>query len=109
MAWFKDGSLLKIRRPAQWGILLALSAVLVALLEWAHLPAALLLGPMIAGILIETNGGNIRVPVVPYWFSQAVIGCLVARSITPEILTTFTAHWTLFLGVMLAVIAAPDR
>jgi membrane AbrB-like protein len=82
------------------------SAVLVALLEWAHLPAALMLGPLIAGILIETGGGDVRVPALPYSFAQAVIGCLVARVITPQILSTFALHWPLFLGIMLAVITA---
>ena len=37
---------------AQWGVLLACSALLAAVLEIAGLPAALLLGPMIAGIFV---------------------------------------------------------
>jgi uncharacterized protein len=105
-AWFKAEPLLKVPRPAQWGVLLMVSAVLVGLFEWAHLPAALMLGPMIAGILIETGGGDVRVPALPYSFAQAVIGCLVARVITPQILSTFVLHWPLFLGIMLAVITA---
>lgn len=104
--WIKAEPLLKVPRPAQWGILIAGSAVLVVLLEWAHLPAALMLGPMMAGILIETGGGEVRVPAPLYNFAQAVIGCLVARAITPQILSTFGHHWFLFLGSMLAVITA---
>jgi membrane AbrB-like protein len=95
-----------VPRPAQWLILLFLSVVLMVLLEWLRLPAALLLGAMFAGILIETGGGKIRVPALPFQFSQAVIGCLVASRITPQILKTFGGHWPVFLGVMLAVIAA---
>ena len=106
MAWLREEHLSKVPRPAQWLILFLLSVLLVVLLEWCHLPAALLLGAMFAGILIETGGGDIRVPALPFQFSQAVIGCLVASRITPEILKTFEGHWLLFLGVMLAVVAA---
>jgi membrane AbrB-like protein len=92
-------------RPAQWAVLCLGSAILVALLEFVHLPAALLLGAMAAGILVETGGGSVRVPAWLYRFSQAVIGCLVARAITPPILKTFAGHWPLFVGIMLTVIA----
>ena len=54
-----------VPRIAQWAILLALSLVFALLLELAGLPAALLLGPMIGAILVETNGGVIRVPALP--------------------------------------------
>ena len=102
--WFKAEPLKKVSRTAQWGVLLTVSAMLVGLFNWAHLPAALMLGPMVAGILIETGGGSVRVPAWLYSFAQAVIGCLVARAITPQILSAFALHWTLFLGIMLAVI-----
>ena len=57
-AWFKAEPLKKVSRTAQWGVLLTVSAMLVGLFNWAHLPAALMLGPMVAGILIETGGGE---------------------------------------------------
>jgi membrane AbrB-like protein len=93
-------------RAAQWGILVALSTGLTALLKMGQLPAALMLGPMIAGILVETGGGNVRVPRRAFAFAQAAIGCMVARFITGEILATFAHQWPLFLGVVTAVIAA---
>jgi membrane AbrB-like protein len=95
----------KAPRAAQWGLLLLLSALLVALLMSVHLPAALLLGAMLAGVLLETGGASVRIPGWLYRFSQAVIGCLIARVITIRILKTFAVHWPLFLGVMLTVIA----
>ncbi len=105
-AWFKAEPFLKISRPAQWCVLLALSAVMVTLLGWVRLPAAWMLGPMIAGILLETGGGSVRVPELPYAFAQAVIGCMIARTLTPQILSTFLGHWPLFLGVTVSVVAA---
>jgi membrane AbrB-like protein len=94
-------------RPAlQWALLLAGSALLAALFRLAGLPAALLLGPLVAGIVLSTNGGSLRVPRLPYIGAQAIIGCLIARAITPQILLAFLARWPLFLAVTLAVIAA---
>ncbi len=101
--WFKNGPFAS--RLAQWGILLIVSAVLVALLEWVRLPAALMIGPMMAGIFMETSGAKIRIATPLYWLSQVVIGCMIARVITAPILKTLATHWPLFLGVMLSIIA----
>ena len=90
---------------AQWGVLLACSALLAAVLEIAGLPAALLLGPMIAGILVGTNGGRIRAPRLPVLAAQTIVGCLVARAITGDIVLAFLKDWPLFLGVVLVIIA----
>jgi membrane AbrB-like protein len=81
-----------------------LSLVLAASLLWAHLPAALLLGPMIAGIIIGTSGGGLRVGKLPHEFAQATIGCLIARAITPEIVSRFSVEWPLFVGMGTAII-----
>jgi uncharacterized membrane protein AbrB (regulator of aidB expression) len=89
----------------QWTALLAGSAVFAALLELAAFPAALLLGPMLAGILLALNGGAIRVPRLPVTIAQTMIGCLVAHAITGDIVVTFFRNWPLFVGVVAAIIA----
>jgi membrane AbrB-like protein len=96
----------KLRPGVQWGLLLIGSVAFAALFTAARLPAALLLGPMVAGIVVGTNGGHIRVPRLPYVTAQALIGCLIARSITQEIALAFLARWPLFLAITFAVIAA---
>jgi membrane AbrB-like protein len=106
LAWLKEQPLARLPGAVQWSLLLLVSALLVALLEWAHLPAALLLGALLAGILHETAGGHVRVPALPFWFSQAVIGCLIARVFNPHILRTFAGRWPLFVTIMLAVIVS---
>jgi membrane AbrB-like protein len=83
-----------------WAVLLAASAVMGGALEWVRLPAALLLGPLVAAVLVETAGGSVKVPRILLMAAQAVIGCLVARSITPAIVSGFSAHWPVFLGVV---------
>jgi uncharacterized protein len=91
---------------AQWAVLVATSAPLAALLEVVGLPAAWLLGPMIAGILVGSNGGTIRAPRLPVFAAQAIVGCLVARAITGEIVLRFLKDWPLFLSVIVSIVAA---
>jgi uncharacterized protein len=91
---------------ARWGVLIALSVLFAALLTWARLPAALLLGSMLAGILVENGGAGILVPQLPFSFAQAVVGCMIARVLTSTILHSFLHQWPLFLGISLLVIVA---
>jgi len=90
----------------RWAILGLVSAVVGAVLHLAHLPAALMLGPMIAGIALEMAGGTVRIPPVAMSVAQGIIGCLVARAITHDILGAFAARWPLFLGVVALTLLA---
>jgi uncharacterized protein len=102
----QSSSHLRLSPLAQWAILVAASVPLAALLEVVGLPAALLLGPMIAGILVGSNGGTIRAPRLPVFAAQTIVGCLVARAITGEIVLRFLRDWPLFLSIMLSIVAA---
>jgi membrane AbrB-like protein len=99
------GPIERLSPAGQWVILVAGSAALAALLELLGLPAALLLGPMIAGIALATNGGGIRVPGLPALAAQALVGCLVARAITADIVLAFWRDWPLLVGVVLVIVA----
>jgi membrane AbrB-like protein len=87
-------------------ILVVLSGFLGLGLEAIRLPAALLLGPMIAAILVAVAGGGIRVTHRLVLIAQAVIGCMIARSIPPTIVGEILRGWPLFVAVVIAVIAA---
>lgn len=91
---------------AQWAILVVLSAILATLLELAQFPAALLVGPMLAGIIAGVNGATVRPPRLAFMAAQAVVGCLIARSIELEIFASFLAAWPIFLGVVLVTLVA---
>jgi uncharacterized protein len=86
-------------------MLIAGSALLATLLEIVGLPAALLLGPMIAGIVLATNGGQISAPRLPVQAAQAIVGCMAARAITGDIVFAFLKDWPLFLAVVVAIVA----
>jgi uncharacterized membrane protein AbrB (regulator of aidB expression) len=76
-----------LSKPVQWLILVALSLAVTALIGLTGLPAAILLGPMIAAIIIETNGGSIRLPPYVRLIAQAIVGCMLASAVSPEIVT----------------------
>jgi hypothetical protein len=89
---------------AQWGALIGLSVLLGGALEAAGLPAAFLLGPMAAGVLIGTNGGLIRAPRLPATAAQTMVGCLMGQALTADIVHSFAKDWPLFIGVVMVII-----
>ncbi len=88
----------------QWTFLLAATILFVILLELVHLRAALLLGAMMAAILVAVYEGQPVIPGAFFQFAQAVIGCLIARSIDPSIVSTIVRQWPVFLLSITAVI-----
>jgi len=93
-------------RLVQWAILAAGSVLLAAIFAGVGLPAALLLGPMVAGIMLASNGGTIRAPHWPVMAAQTIVGCLVARAVTSDIILAFLKGWPLFLSLVVVMIAA---
>ena len=90
----------------QWGVILLLSLVFAGLLELANLPAAMLIGPMLAAVVAGTNGATVRLARPIFSSAQAVIGCLVAASIEFEIFVSFLHDWPLFAGAVFATLVA---
>jgi membrane AbrB-like protein len=90
----------------RWAVLLAASALAAGLLQWVRLPAALLLGPLVAAILAQTAGGAVTIPRAFLAAAQTVIGCLVARSITAPIVAGFVSRWPVLLAVVALSVAA---
>lgn len=85
---------------AQWAVLIALSLVVLVPLELMHLPAALLLGPMVAAIAMGVGEARIKVPAAAFTAAQAVIGCLMARALPGSIFVELVRDWPIYvLGV----------
>ena len=98
---------LRDRVLSQWGVVLALSLVFLVALEALHLPAALLLAPMIAGILFSAAGGTVRVTEPLYAGAQGVVGCMIARSLPLSNFTEAVHDWPVFaIGVGSTVVVA---
>ena len=90
-----------------WIVLFALSAALGALLLWLHAPAALMLGPLIAAIVVASYGGRLSLPLAPFVVAQGIVGSMIARSIPLSIAGDIAGHWLLFsFGVMSVVVVS---
>lgn len=88
-----------------WLGLTAASIALALLLESIGLPAAWLLAPMALAIAGAVYAGlELRVPGWASAAAQALIGCLTAHAITPEIFATLLRDWPLFLATTTATI-----
>ena len=92
--------------PGQWLVLLAVSAGLVGGLELGGVPAALLIGPMLAGIALGVGGATARVPRPAFGMAQGVIGCLIASSVSADIFPLLRQHWLPITGAVFATLAA---
>lgn len=90
----------------RWAVLVALSVVIGAVLQWARLPGAIMLGPLAAAILTATGGATVKIPPPATLAAQAVLGCFVAGSITASIADGFVRQWPLFLGIVALTVAA---
>ncbi|QDX28651.1 AbrB family transcriptional regulator [Dickeya poaceiphila] len=90
----------------QWIILLSGSLALGSGLQLCHVPAALLLGPMLVGVAMGLNGTTIRIPRTFFYASNAVLGCLVAQSLSPSILTPLVKEWPLVLFILISTLVA---
>ncbi|MDI4231405.1 AbrB family transcriptional regulator [Bradyrhizobium sp. Arg237L] len=90
----------------RWAVLFAASLLLAGVLQWVRLPAALLLGPLAAAALVQMGGGAVRVPRLLIVAAQAIIGCLVAQSITPAIISGFVRYWPIILATVALSVGA---
>lgn len=95
----------RLAAAVQWGVLVALSAGIAAFLLWIHAPAALMLGPLIAGIIVASSGGKVRFPLPPFVLAQGIVGCLIASMVPLSIVDDVLRHWVLFTAGVVLVVA----
>ncbi len=87
-----------------WAALVLASGALAMALNWAAFPAALLLGPMLCAIAFGVRGARLSVSKSGFQAAQAMIGCLVAKAVTAEIVATLAADGLLILAVVLVTV-----
>lgn len=91
--------------PLRWGLAVLLTFLVVELFQAVSMPAAQLLGAMVVGIAVAVNGGRLALPATAMLFSQSIIGCLVARSIRPDVFADIGEKWPVYLGMVLSMLA----
>jgi len=96
----------RLAPASQWTALIVLSVGIGAVLLWMHAPAALMLGPLVAGIVVASGGGKVRFPLPAFVLAQGIIGCMIARMMPLSILGDILSHWVLFTVGILSVVVA---
>lgn len=88
----------------QWGLVAGLSILTTVPLEVAGFPAALLIGPMVAGIIVALGGGTIHLPRIFFFIVQVVLALMIATMVSKDFVGTFLDNWPLMLLVVASVI-----
>ncbi len=82
----------------RWGLLAVFSLVLVMAMELLHLPAALLLGPMIAAIALVVTGVEFTLANPVFVLAQGVVGMMIAGHLPLNVFHEIAADWVIFLA-----------
>lgn len=91
----------------QWSALVVGGIVLGTGMELAHVPAALLLGPLIWAAFLGMRGVKVHVARPVHQFGQAVAGALIALHLDPQILVRTAEIWpVVLLFVILTLLLA---
>lgn len=94
------------RHLTSWSALIALTVPLTALMLWLHAPAALMLGPLISGIVFASWGGKVNYPVPVFGVAQGIVGSMIAKMVPLTIVGDILGHWALFTVGVVSVVAA---
>ncbi len=94
------------RHAAHWAGLVAGSIACALLFQRLHLSAALLMGPIAAAIFFASRETPVRVPPRLFVFAQAIVGCMIARTMPLALLGEIGRSWPLFVMAVGSVLAA---
>jgi len=90
----------------KWTALAVVSALLTTGLELLHLPAALLLGPMAAAIILAVRGAGLRIASPLMTLAQGVVGLMIATILPASLLGEVAARWPVVLAGTLSTLVA---
>jgi membrane AbrB-like protein len=100
-------SLTALPIPLRWTILLLASALFTAGLEAFHLPAALLLGPMAAAILLAIRGADLKLPDAGMTMAQSLVGLMIATLLPTGLWGEVARQWPIVVsGTLFTILAS---
>jgi membrane AbrB-like protein len=91
---------------AQWAILTVASVAAAAVLEFMAVPAALMIGPMLAAICAGALGVKLQLWPKLTALSFAIIGVMIAAAIEPALFSALLDNWLVVLAATLSTLAA---
>ncbi len=90
----------------KWLVLTAASLTFGALAQWAKIPAAWLIAPMIVAVVLAVNGIGLKVPRLALTAPQGIIGVTIAQVFTLPILGEVVHAWVPILFVVGSTVVA---
>ncbi|MFM2476919.1 AbrB family transcriptional regulator [Celerinatantimonas sp. MCCC 1A17872] len=93
----------RMPRPVGWALLVGLSVLCAWLMQVVGLSAEWMVGPMVAAIVIALMGIRLNVNRPLYQFCQAIVGCVIAQSLTSEIVKEVLKDWPIVVLVVASV------
>ncbi|SIS91129.1 AbrB family transcriptional regulator [Insolitispirillum peregrinum] len=87
-----------VQTASRWAGLVLLSLVLAWALEAVHLPAAFLLGPILAAIVMAVGNARVSIPRWGATSAQGIVGVMVAAALPTTLFQEILLDWPVFLG-----------
>ncbi len=93
--------------PLRWILLFSLSYCLFWVLHHYRLPAALLLGPMLAAIVLSSFDMTVNISKPLFSLAMGFVGAMIAGLLPVTIVTQVSEHWLVFFsGALFTIIVA---
>lgn len=89
-----------------WLLLSFLSLVSGGGLAWLDVPAAFFVGSVLCGLAFSLSGSSLKLPRPFFYCAQALVGCSVAKSMTPEIFGVLAANWMVLTAMVSSSVIA---
>lgn len=89
-----------------WLSLFSVSLLAGAALVWLDVPAAFFVGAVLCGLTFSLSGSGLKLPRRFFFCAQALVGCSVAKSMSPEIFGVLAANWLVFAGMVSSSVVA---
>ncbi len=91
----------------RWILLFVLSYSFFWIFHYYQLPAALLLGPMIAAIVLSSLAMTVSISKPLFSLSMAFVGVMIAGLMPVTIVSQVSEHWLIFLsGALFTIVVA---
>lgn len=90
----------------RWAALVALSLFLAVAFKLAQLPAAFLLGPMLAAVVMAVGGASVPLGRSPVLLAQGFVGMMIATLFPPSTVAEIIRDWPVFLFGTLSTLVA---
>jgi membrane AbrB-like protein len=91
-------------KTVAWIKLFLLTSVLVVPLELLNIPAAPLLGAILAAVITALRGTAIQIPAKAFAGAQSLVGCSIAASISLPVLQGMADHLALALTAVFSIV-----